>query len=213
MFNYKAPRLRITYNLSVVTPSSTGIAGTFSTKHQIWAKPSTIPTPGTPTTEIVVLRRDGSTRTLADWIQNYAAEAIRPRYRLQGGSAYGDMIFGLVDVDYLPENSDDATWIAAQSIDVTGFVQPAGANHYATQLMVTFRTAGGRTAKLNYMHGRSGIGSSIRIPTSDTGIQSFVNYCVASSSCLRGLDGTPFIAGMSWNPGQNEALWKKQYRR
>lgn len=212
MFTYKAPRLRITYNMTVATGSGSGPALTVPTKHQIWAKPSIVPTPGTPTTEIVVLRRDGSTRQLSDWIQNYAFEAIRPRYRLQGGSGFGDLVFGFVDVDYLPENSDDAVWISGQSIDVTGFVQPAGANAYATQLIVTFRTAGGRTAKLFYNHGRSGVGSSVRIPTSDTGIQNFVNYCVSSASCLRGIDGTPLIAGMSWNPGQNEKLWKDFYR-
>ena len=210
-FNYKAPRLRLTYRMTVLTGGSV-TGGTYSTKHQIWAVPASVPTPGQDPSSILVLRRNGSTRSLQDWAENYAFEAIRPRYRLGGGSAYGHMTLGVCDVDYLEENSDDATWIAGVTFNQTLWTQPAGGNEYATQLIVTFRTAGGRTAKLSFQHGRSGVGTRVTIPTSDAGIQNFVAYCISNDSCLRGIDGQPFIAGMNWLPGQNEALWKKFFR-
>lgn len=212
MPTFKAAMIRATLRIqsSTTVPGAAANVST-DTKHQFWLKPAALPTPGTPASLVQIVQRSGAVQSASQWIQDYMFNCVRPRYRL-GGGAGAFVNWGQVDLEYLEEGSDAGLYITSYVPVTTGWIQAAGTNRYAGQLITTFRTAGGAAAKLVYNNGITPETFTIRIPTADTGIQGFADYLVGSQSCAHGRDGTPFIAAMAWNGGTNEKLWKDFFR-
>lgn len=216
MLKYRAPRVRISFTIGVQTGSAggAGVVRTIETVHQHWAACVGVPASGTDPETLQLITKGGGTVSFSQWAQDYAYNVIRLRYRQTGGSetTVGRTAYGTVEARYYEENSGTGRFVSTYQLDWVNWVQASGNNGYANQLICTFKTATGRTAKLAFQHGIDQPGQRKQLPSTDGGINDMVGYVTASSSCVRGVDGAPLVVGMSWNPGQNERLWKAEFR-
>lgn len=206
---FKAATLRLSWlmNVTAQSPLVGGGLLTQTTKHQIWARPAVVPSPGTDPASILVVEKSGANVALSTAIQNYSFDVLRLRYRIAGASS-GDINFGSVTIDYLAEGSDVATFISAYTLVTTGWIQATGQNVLSNQLIGTFRSQSGRIVKLVFNNGITPPSRAVRPPTTDTGIQDFFNRVSGANSIVRGRDGAPIVAPVGWFAGQNEKLWR-----
>jgi len=213
---YRAAHLEISFNMTVTTGNATptAVVLTQNPVHRVRMRTfsGTQPVVGTLPSAIDIRLRGGGLKKLDLAIQDYAFNVIRPRYRIGGGASGGGISFGSAEVKWFPENSTSAVWITGHSFPWGAWVNAVGANGYANQLIVTFRSGSGRISKLVFMHGIDIPGATRALPSGDAGIDAMVADAVGINSPLIGLDGLPLIIGMEWNAGQNERAWSKFFR-
>lgn len=213
---YKAARVRLSFLLDVRTGTGAGSGANqqVQTVHQHWAQTVGVPASGTDPGQLSLVTKGGGTVSFSEWAQDYAFNVIRLRYRQTGGNptTNGHIAYGTVEARYFEENSGIGRYVSSYQLDWTNWIAGTGSNGYANQLIVTFKTATGRTSKLSFQHGIDNPGTKRVLPINDSGIMDMVGFVTASSSCVRGMDGAPLVVGQSWNPGSNEQLWKRVYR-
>lgn len=210
MSSYKAARLGVIYNLTVPTQAASPFpALTSQTKHRVWMKPTAVPPAGTPSASINVYRRDGSTRTLENAINSWANDMLQLRYRTATGANL--MTFGNADVFYYPEGSDVGIFITSQPITYVA-ASATGNNNYGSQVIATFRSAGGTVLRLVFNHGIDAQNVAIGLPSGNAGLIALTNWVTGAASPLTAIDGTHAIAGIRFNAGVNEALTNKILR-
>lgn len=210
LFSYKARRYGLEFDLTVLTSTvSLGGARNVTYKHRLWAKPVNAVAVGSPASSVLIETGSGASRTLSDWIENYAFEVIRLRYRIGNTGGNGGIGFGSVQVFEYQENSDVGTFVTSHSYASNLWVNLTGANNFGNQLINTFRSSNGGIAKCVFMHGIDQPAATRPIPSGDAGIDYYAAFMTSGASCARAIDGGRLVTGMRWNPGQDERAFKR----
>lgn len=195
--NYPGPyQLRIFYSV----PLSGG--GSRNHIHRINANLSALGDPGDPFTEFSILRADGSSTGLSNVVGAYLADIAE--FFVTGASIYAVELW-----EYEP-GTNDATFITAESFSVTGEI--AGATVNDSQIIATFRTAGGGTMRLELLDTVVQPQLPDRPPLSITAADDWLNVFATGSGWALGRDNTYPIALLGLYPGLNSRLEQDRLR-
>ena len=110
---------------------------------------------------------------------------------------------------YTPE-SFDATFHGVYAIGQAG--ASAGATQFASQGRLSFITSTGGAMFIDFIDMVLAPGETDNAPFADTDIAAIAAYVLGTGGWFIGRDGSWPIAARKWNPGQNEAYWKKLNR-
>lgn len=161
------------------------------------------PVPGVDDfTTIDALRRDDSPFALDAEVDAWVA-LLQPFYNNATSSFTTAELWS-----YVPE-SFDASFVAAYALGVNG--SSASAVVPASQLIFTFRTQEGGIMKINLMDNILAPADKDAPPYPGTS-QAVANAIVLGTSPWLARDTSYAIASIGLYPGQNERLFKKQYR-
>lgn len=112
---------------------------------------------------------------------------------------------------YIPEGTTDAKYIATWFHGVAG-THPTGSTVEAQQATLTFRSAGGGVARLQFMQHVIPGNYRRAYPTGDTNWDALMQFVIGVESAHRARDNTKLVAPINAGLGQNEKLWRKIYR-
>lgn len=211
---YKAERIRLKWNLTVTTQAG-GPAGAtvWAVEHNMWCKAAVRPTGGQAADQIQLLTRAGNTRTAADWIDEYTARVVVNRWRYGPVVNGGGATIGETQIFFYEEESDVGLEITSHAPGGGHVWNPtSGSNIFASSAIMTLKGTDGSRARLQFNHGRSTPGVSMRIPSTNNDINLMAEYILSDASCVRTRSGVPVHIAQKWLPGENEKLWANVYR-
>lgn len=110
---------------------------------------------------------------------------------------------------YAP-GTDDATFYAAYAIGVVGGV--ASASVVDSQSRISYISLEGGTMFMDFMEAVVSIGITDPYPFADANVQAIANFVIGTNNWILAKDTSYPIAARAFNPGQNEALFKKRLR-
>lgn len=197
--NYPGPyEVRLYYSTSV-----SSLVLQHSARYNVYVDGT--PAPGTPFSDINVLRRDNSPFALDGEVDDWVA-LMKDLYNSTAGIAtidYAELW------KYEPE-SFDASFISTYPINVAGGSATALSPY--SQVIVTFRSAEGGVMKLNFMETIIAAGARDTLPFSNTTLDAMADAVVAGTVPWVARDGGYPFACIASYPGQNEALFKRRLR-
>lgn len=119
--------------------------------------------------------------------------------------------FGPVELWKNVPNSFEATYVSTYAPTVT--VGTAGAGSVtAGQVIITFRTFEGGTAKVVLMETTKPSAIKQGFPFADAQADALADYLVGNDGWVIGRDTARFAAGSGFFPGINEKLYKESFR-
>lgn len=158
--------------------------------------------PGDPFADFEVARADGSSTNLNTIINGYLDDIAE--FFVVGASFYAAEIW-----EYEP-GTNDATFRTAASYAVAGAI--AGATVNDSQIIATFRTAGGGTMRLELLDTIVPPQLPDRPPLSITGASDWLNVFATGSGWALGRDNSYPIALLGLYPGLNSRLEQDRLR-
>lgn len=200
--NYPGPyEVRIYYTVTI---------GTVALEHtqRLNCECSPNPSPGEPFDDIVVINRGPlgggpGFSGLHTAVDAYVA-LMRPLFH--SGSANIDR----AELWRYEEDSFEASFVSAYNIDLAG--SSAVAATPAGEVIMTFRTIEGGIMKLAYEEASFAAGASASLGIITGPFAAMRDYVLSSSNWILARDTSYPFAGYRFNPGSNEAIFKKRYR-
>lgn len=164
------------------------------------------PAPGTPFSDIDVLRRDDSPFALDGEIDDWVA-LIDGLFTSTGTATTIDF----AELWKYEAESFDAEFVSTYPIAVNGASGTSAVQ--AGQVIITFRTTLGGIMKLNFMETVVASGVRDTLPFADATLDAIADATVAGTVPWMGRDGGYPFACIAMYPGQNEAIFKRRNRQ
>jgi len=98
------------------------------------------------------------------------------------------------------------------SYPLSGVGASASAANVDGQNILTFRSAGGGSARLTFMEGIAVPGISQTFPTASAPMNALASYVTSAASAVMARDNTYLISSIRYLPGSNERLTKNRLR-
>lgn len=196
--NYPGPfELRMYYTTSVSTIPITHVA-----KYNCDVEGAA---PGAAFSAMNIKTRDGSNPTLAAYCTTWVnlVKAI-----ISSGGGHSIDYFELWEIDPL---SFDGHFVSTLAQGVAG--TSGSATVAAGQAIMTFRTTGGGVMKLSFMETVHIVGSKDTPPYANAPYEAIANFIIGGGNGFLGRDTSGPFASIALFPGQNEALFKRRFRK
>lgn len=159
-------------------------------------------TPGLAFGAYDVIQRDAAVQDLAVFVAAYMG-VLQPLFHTSAD-------FPVVELWRYTPGTFDAQFWAALALAVNG--TSASAAVVDGQSIITFRTAGGGSARVSLMEGIANVAATSAFPTSSAVVNTYAAFVSSSATPFVGRDNTFIIVPINWLPGTNEALTKGRIR-